>query len=227
MTSSEPKIVAVIPAFNEGRTIAQVIVGVRRIAHEVVVVDDFSQDDTSAQAAAAGAHVVRHEVNGGYDASIDDGFKQAAKLGADIIVTCDADGQHRSEDITKVLEPILKGEADVVTGQRENLKRWGERIFALYTRWRFGLRDPLCGLKAYRREVYEKVGNFDTLKSIGTQLTAEAWLRGYRIVTVPVTILPRPDESRFYAKLFKANVKILVAMLKIIGLTIWKNRKTA
>lgn len=225
MISSEPKIVAVIPAFNEGRTIAKVIQGVRQVVDEVVVVDDCSKDDTGAQAAAAGAHVLRHESNGGYDASIDDGFKEAAKLGAGIIVTCDADSQHRPEDITKVLEPILRGEADVVAGQRDKTSHLGEKIFALYTRYRFGIRDPLCGLKAYRREVYDKVGHFDTLKSIGTQLVAEAWRNSFRIATVPVVIMPRPDESRFYAKLFKANLKTLKAMFKIMRLTLWKTQK--
>ncbi|MBI5655062.1 glycosyltransferase family 2 protein [Candidatus Uhrbacteria bacterium] len=225
MTSPDTKVVAVIPAYNEGRTIAKVIQGVRQVVDEVVVVDDCSKDDTGVQASSAGAHVMRHETNGGYDKSIDDGFKEAAKLGAGIIVTCDADGQHRPEDITKVLEPILKGEADVVAGQRDKTTRLGEKIFAVYTRYRFGLRDPLCGLKAYRREVYDKVGHFDTLGSIGTQLLAEAWKNGYRVATVPVIILPRPDESRFYAKLFRANVKILKAMFKIIRLTLWKTKK--
>ncbi|MFH1621481.1 MAG: glycosyltransferase family 2 protein [Patescibacteria group bacterium] len=226
MISPDVKIVAVIPAYNEGWTIAKVIQGVRQVVDVVVVVDDCSKDDTCIKASSAGAYVIRHETNGGYDKSIEDGFKEAAKLGAGVIVTCDADGQHRPEDISKVLEPILKGDADVVAGQRNKLSRFGEKIFAIYARWRFGLHDPLCGLKAYRREVYDKVGYFDTFNSIGTQLLVEAWKNGYSIANVSVIVLPRPDESRFYAKLFRANVKILKAMFKIIRFTIWKTRKT-
>lgn len=215
-----PKIIAVIPAYNEAATIANVIRGLLSFVQGVVVVDDCSKDDTSAKAREAGAHVIRHEQNKGYDGSIDDGFKEAAHLGADIIVTCDADGQHRAEDLVRVCEPVIQDETDVSVGQRAQLTRVGETIFAIYTRLRFGIRDPLCGLKAYRRNVYDAVGHFDTLKSIGTQLMVEAWLKGFRIKTVSITVLPRPDTSRFYAKLFRANMKILGAAWRIMKLSL-------
>lgn len=221
-----PRIIAVIPAYNESATIADVVVNVKRFVQEVVVVDDCSKDATSEKARAAGAHVLRHETNAGYDGSIDDGFREAARLGADIIVTCDADGQHRPEDVQRVCEPVVRGETDVAIGQRPQVSRIGETIFAWYTRARFGIWDPLCGLKAYRRDVYDAVGHFDTLKSIGTQLMAEAWLKGYRLQTVPIIVLPRPDESRFYAKLFRANMKILAAAWRIMKLSLFQQKQS-
>jgi glycosyltransferase involved in cell wall biosynthesis len=220
------KIIAVIPAYNEAATIAAVISGITPIVQGVVVVNDCSKDDTSANARTAGASVVDHAQNSGYDGSIDDGFKEAARLGADIIVTCDADGQHRAEDLRAVCEPVIRGEADVVIGERSRLTRFGETIFSLYTQLRFGIRDPLCGLKAYRREVYDTIGYFDTLKSIGTQLMVEAWLKGFRLKKVPITVMPRPDESRFYAKLFRANMKILGAAWRIVKLSILRRRES-
>jgi glycosyltransferase involved in cell wall biosynthesis len=219
------RIIAVIPAYNESATIADVVRRVKAFVQDVVVVDDCSKDDTSERARAAGAHVVRHEMNAGYDGSIDDGFREAARLGADIIVTCDADGQHQAEDVQRVCSVVVSGEADVAIGQRPRVSRVGETIFAWYTRARFGIWDPLCGLKAYRREVYDTVGHFDTLKSIGTQLMVEAWLNGYRLTTVPITVLPRPDESRFYAKLFRANLKILSAAWRIMKRSLFQRRR--
>lgn len=213
------KIIAVIPAYNEAATIADVVKGVKQIAQEVVVVNDCSTDGTAASARETGAQVVDHSLNKGYDGSLDDGFKAAAELGADIIVTCDGDGQHRVEDLQRVCEPLLRDEADVAIGQRPKLTRFGEKIFAVYTGRRFGIHDPLCGLKAYKRAVYDATGYFDTLKSIGTQLTVEAWLRGYRLKMIPVTILPRQDESRFYAKLLRANLKILAAAWRIFKIS--------
>lgn len=219
------RVTAVMPAYNESATIGDVIRRVREVVSDVVVVDDCSKDATSDVAAKAGAIVVRHEKNTGYDGALDDGFIEAARHGAEVIVTCDADGQHRVEDLVAVVKPILDGTADVAIGQRDKTTRLAEKIFALYTRLRFGIHDPLCGLKAYRRDVYDAVGHFDTLKSIGTQLMVEAWLRGYRLVTVPIVVLPRKDESRFYAKLFRANMKILAAASRIVRISLTK-RKT-
>jgi glycosyltransferase involved in cell wall biosynthesis len=211
------KTVIVIPAFNEAETIADVVRAVLRVADAVVVVDDCSRDETSAHARDAGAHVVRHSVNGGYDASINDGFAAAAALGADVIVTCDADGQHKAADIPRLVEPIEHDIADVVLSQRPPRARpFGERVFAAYTKMRFGIPDPLSGLKAYRREVYDRLGHFDTLTSIGTQLSLEAVQLGYRITLVPIEIAPRRDTSRFYARRLRANLRILSAMGRIM-----------
>lgn len=227
MTSqNELKIAAVIPAYNEEKTIAQVIRGLLPIAGTIIVVDDCSKDDTAKLAASAGALVIRHQANKGYDGSIGDGFAEAAHQGADIVITCDADGQHRPADVRAVFAPVAAGTADVAVGQRTKLGRFGERIFAAYSGWKFGVSDPLCGLKVYRRSVYEASGHFDTLNSIGTQLMAEAWLNGFRIAKVPVVILPRSDASRFYSRELRANLKILAAAYKIISLTLWKKPKS-
>lgn len=220
------KIVAVIPAYNESATIADIVLSLKTIVQEIVVVDDCSTDDTSAKARAVGARVIRNSVNSGYDGTLNNGFREAASLCADIIVTCDGDGQHRPEDVRRVCEPIMNGEADVVLGQRPKLSRFGEKVFALYTGARFGIKDPLCGLKAYHRKVYDSVGHFDKIKSIGTQLSVEAWLAGYRLKMIPITILPRPDESRFYSKLIRANLKILSAAWRICILSLPRKRKS-
>jgi glycosyltransferase involved in cell wall biosynthesis len=212
------KVVIVIPAFNEEQTIADVVGAVLRTADEAVVVDDASSDATGERARAAGAHVIRHAKNGGYDASLNDGFAFAAEHGAQIIVTFDADGQHNAEDISRLVAPIARDEADIVLSVRPRLTRVGERVLAAYTKWRYGIPDPLSGMKAYRCTVYDRLGHFDTLKSIGTQLSIEASQLGYRFAFVPITVEPRigDDASRFYVRRFRGNLRIIGACIRIM-----------
>lgn len=216
MSHSE-KIVAVIPAYNEAKTIGTVVRGLAPHVSEIVVIDDCSNDATPEEARAAGATVVRHEHNQGYDKTINDGFREAAERGATIIMTFDADGEHDANDVPRILAPLIAGTADMVAGQRPHTTHFAEKIFALYTTLRYGLRDPLCGFKAYRREVYDAVGFFDSVSSIGTELMLRGAKKGFRLALVPIALHARIDDnSRFYARRFRANLKILRAMWRVI-----------
>jgi len=112
------KQIIVIPAYNEEATVAQVVRDAVRVADTVVVVDDGSRDRTSALAGEAGAIVVRHAVNRGLGGALGTGIAAAVKLGADVVVTMDADGQHRAADAARVFERIGKGDVDFVIGSR-------------------------------------------------------------------------------------------------------------
>jgi len=96
--SSASRVIAVIPAFNEARTIAAVVAGVRARVADVIVVDDHSMDATGEEAKRAGAIVLRNAANLGYDGSLNAGFAEAARRGAGIILTFDADGEHDPAD---------------------------------------------------------------------------------------------------------------------------------
>jgi glycosyltransferase involved in cell wall biosynthesis len=210
---TELMIVAVIPALNEERTISDVVRGAKKHVTEVVLVDDGSQDSTSDSARAEGAIVIRHEIRQGYDATLNDGFKLAAARGASVVLTLDADGQHFTEDIPLLLAPIIQGRADVVVGKRPRRARFAESLFAIYSRKSIGISDPLCGMKAYRMEVYREVGYFDNSSSIGTQLLFTAGRRGFRIAQVEIRVNKRPDSPRFGGRI-KANLKILKALIR-------------
>ena len=220
MTLSSEKVIAVIPAYNEGKTIRRVVEELLPNVSEVVVVNDCSKDDTKSEAESAGAFVLTHEVNQGYDKTINDGFKEAAKRGASIIMTFDADGEHDAGDVEHILGPIREGKADLVLGQRPESRHWGERIFASYTKIRYGVRDPLCGFKAYKREVYDRVGFFDSVSSIGSELSLRAIRLGYTPAFVPITLHEREagDSSRFYVLTWRGNIKILKALWRILWL---------
>ncbi len=110
--------VACIPAFNEERTIGKVIVGTLPYVDRVIVCDDGSGDMTAAIAEKLGANVIRHERNKGKGDAFRSLFSASRDLGADVMITIDGDDQHDPSDIPKLLDPIAKGQADVVIGSR-------------------------------------------------------------------------------------------------------------
>jgi glycosyltransferase involved in cell wall biosynthesis len=200
----------VIPALNESATIA----GVVKVASNYgtpIVVDDGSVDDTAILAVQAGAVVVSHKVNLGYDAALNSGFNRAYDLDCEILITLDADGQHDPLLAQKLIDGIENG-ADVVVGNRGCYQRVAEYLFACYTKWRFGIYDPLCGMKAYRRKVYEDLGYFDSYGSIGTQLMLHAAKNRCRIEQIKFQVRERQDSPRF-GRIILGNYKILRSLM--------------
>src|SRR5437016_3564909 len=198
----ESRIVAAIPAYNEGATIGSVVLKARQFANEVVVIDDGSTDDTANTAALAGAHVIRHHVNRGYGAAIRTCLGHARKNGADILVILDGDGQHRAELIPVVVAPVAKGEADVSIGSRfmnshssgavPRYRRFGigiiTRLTNLGTHHNQKVRDAQSGFRAYSRAAIEAVDPVETNMGASTEILWEADRKGLRIVEVPIVI---------------------------------------
>jgi glycosyltransferase involved in cell wall biosynthesis len=206
------KITAIIPALNEEKTIENVMRSIKNYVDEIILIDDGSKDKT-AKIAAQDALVIKHEKNLGYDQSLNDGFKTAKERGAGIIITLDADGQHLTEDVPKLVQPIIAGEADVVTGKRPYPARFMEKVFGKFGR-KFGISDPLCGMKAYSVRVYDEIGFFDNITSIGTQLALTAVKKGYKVTEIPIQLRKREDVPRFGRKV-KANLKLFLAYLRV------------
>jgi glycosyltransferase involved in cell wall biosynthesis len=211
------KVGIVIPALNESATITVIVEAVKKYGVPIVV-DDGSTDNTADLARQAGGVVVSHERNRGYDAALDSGFKRASEIACEVIITVDADGQHDPSFIKKFIEQIDAG-AEVVVGTRSNRQRLAEHVFAWYTMVRFGIHDPLCGMKAYKTSVYRALGHFDAYGSIGTELVIYAAKNGYRIDQIPFAVRDRLGESRF-GRVFSGNYKIFRAM----SLSFWKVR---
>jgi glycosyltransferase involved in cell wall biosynthesis len=157
---SMAKRIIVIPAYNEERTIADVVSGAMKIADRVVVVDDGSGDRTPALAKECGALVVRHAVNRGVGAALGTGIEAAIRLGAEAVVTMDADGQHRAEDAAKVFERLDQGDVEFVIGSR--MKKGDEP-----------------GHMPTHRVIFNTVGNVLTYLLFGVWVTdSQSGLRG-------------------------------------------------
>jgi glycosyltransferase involved in cell wall biosynthesis len=117
---SEPRRIAIVPAFCEERAIAGVVaeIGAFDPGLDVVVIDDGSRDGTAAAARAAGAAVVCLPFNLGIGGAVQTGFKYALAHGYDLAVRLDGDGQHDPTELPKLIEPVLAGDADIVVGSR-------------------------------------------------------------------------------------------------------------
>jgi polyprenyl-phospho-N-acetylgalactosaminyl synthase len=158
----------VIPMYNEGSVISEVVADVRKTFPYVVCVDDGSSDESAASAASAGAVVVTHPINMGQGAALQTGFDYALSdpLMTDV-VTFDADGQHQVADATGMVDKLRAEKLDVVIGsrfldERTEVARFRKLILkaaAVYTRWTSGmaLTDAHNGLRAIDRGVLERL----------------------------------------------------------------------
>ena len=111
-------ITALIPAYNEEKSIGRIVEDTRRYVQNVVVVDDGSTDGTVKAAINAGATVLRHERNRGYGSALATGFTYFRNNGGGIMIVLDGDGQHNPSDIPRLVKPVIDGQADVVIGSR-------------------------------------------------------------------------------------------------------------
>ena len=118
MQPNNARIIICIPAYNEAKSVGDIIQKAKNYATEVMVYDDGSLDNTNYVAKAAGATVIRQSTNKGYGAAIKTLFQAAREKNADIMVTLDADGQHNANQIYDIIEPILNNGFDIVIGSR-------------------------------------------------------------------------------------------------------------
>lgn len=207
----------IIPAYNEEKTISDVIKGAKEFG-DVIVVNDNSSDNTVKVVESSGAIVCSHQVNGGYDAALTTGFKKAKDLDKKFAITIDADGQHRSNDIARFLGELKKGK-DLVLGIRPESARFGESVFRFYFKFRFGVEDILCGMKGYNLHELYFNNQFDNINSIGTEVSLLNLKRNVDFSQLNIPIAPRLDTPRFGNR-FKANKKILSSLLRVILLDI-------
>ena len=137
MTSFNKKVVVIIPAFNEGKTIGRVISEVNQRNYDVIVVDDGSTDQTSQVAKELGATVVRHPANKGYEIALSAGLSAAADMRFEIAITFDADGQFNPDDLLLFTQRQKLEGSDLVIGVRNRFNRNIEYALRLYGSYRF------------------------------------------------------------------------------------------
>ncbi|MFI2607085.1 glycosyltransferase family 2 protein [Kitasatospora sp. NPDC018619] len=196
----------VIPAYNEGQVIADVVEGARKTFPNIVVVDDGSGDDSAKHIMATGAHLVRHPVNLGQGAALQTGLAYAlAQPDAKYFATFDADGQHQTADVEKMVALLREGETDVVLGSRfieQNgqvpwIKRVVLRTAATVspTARKLKLTDAHNGLRVLNREAATRLRI--TMNGMAHASEIVSFLAGsdLRVAELPVDIL-YTDYSR-------------------------------
>ncbi len=201
-------VAVVIPAYNEEPTVAEVVSEIPRevagLQAELIVVVDGSSDATAARAAEAGALVCDVPVNRGQGAALRLGYWLARARGARVIATIDADGQYEPSELGRVVEPILAGRADFVSGSRrlgselttDPVRHLGVLVFgALFSLLvRHRITDPACGVRAMRPEVTEAV-TLEQPQYQASELMISAALNGFRLAEVPTTMRDRGSHA--------------------------------
>lgn len=187
----------VIAAYNEATVIARVVGDVARRGYHVVVVDDGSADDTAERASAA-TIVVRHPINLGQGAALQTGIDCALQHEADVVVTFDADGQHRAADIESLLAALSEACADFALGNRflgrtialPPARRLLLRAATAFTQLTTGLRltDTHNGLRAMTRRGAGRIRLRQNRMAHASEILAQIAASGLPYVEVPVRI---------------------------------------
>lgn len=205
MTTAVNECCVLIPAYREAGRIAPVVRAVLAQGVDVLVVDDGSEDDTAAEARAAGAVVLRHAVNRGKGAALVTGFAWVREQEYHCVITLDADGQHAAEDIGAFIAAYREGKWPVLIGNRmadpvgmPRVRRWTNRYMSRLLSRRMGqtVPDTQCGFRLYEcdllREVTCRASRFDAESEILLALAA----RGVPMGAVPIRVIYGDERSK-------------------------------
>ena len=194
-----------IPAFNEEKNIASIIMKLKKVTDHIIVCNDGSTDMTEEISKKLDVVVINHSRNMGYGSAIRSIFLKAKELQADTLVTFDADGQHRVEDIQSVTQPIIDNKADIVIGSRflENksdipeYRKFGIKVITKITNssLKEKLTDSQSGFRAYSKNVLKNVTPSESGMGVSTEILIKASNAGHKIAEVPITIMYGSDTS--------------------------------
>ena len=203
MPDRSGEIIALIPAYNEARYIADVVK--RTLEHlPVVVIDDGSNDGTGAAAALAGAKVVAHKINQGKGTALNTGFGYAVQRWVDAAITLDADGQHDPDEIPLFVEAFRTGKGDLIIGKRSFAEmpaksQFGNRVGT----WLLGkamgqpVPDNQSGYRLLSRPVMEQVRPSSSRFEAEVEILLRAQMAGFRLAWVPIKTIYNDKKSHF------------------------------
>jgi glycosyltransferase involved in cell wall biosynthesis len=224
------KLIVQIPCYNEEKSLPMTVKDIpRQIGGidkvEILIVDDGSTDKTVEVAKEMGVdHIVRNTRNKGLARSFFAGMDACLRLGADVIVNTDGDNQYKGEDVPKLIEPILNGQADVVIGDREThksphfsfakkkLQRLGSSFVELLSAT--DVRDAVSGFRAFSRDAAMQM-NIVSPFSYTIETVIQAGKKDMAVVSVPVRTNAKTRESRLYKSIPKFLERSLTTMVRM------------
>jgi glycosyltransferase involved in cell wall biosynthesis len=224
------RVLIVIPAHNEEKTIAAVITKLQQIVPQFdrVIVNDGSQDNTSKVVDELGEKQLRLPCNVGYGSALQTGLKYALIQDYDIIISMDADGQHQPEDVPRLVEALLKSNADMVIGSRfcegqvyntPFSRRIGQLLFSHLTRLFLDHRiyDTSSGFKALRAAACAVVVN-GIFMDFHIETIVHMSLQNLKIVEFPVTVLERTSGQSMHsiASVFQYPLKTILLTIAVL-----------
>jgi len=221
------KVLAAMPAYNEEKYIAKMIVGTKKYVDQVLIVDDGSTDATREIAEGLGAIVVRHEKNAGYGAALKTIFTKARQLHVEALVILDADGQHNPEDVGWLLETLVTDDADIVIGSRfkdgngrhiPGYRKVGMKVLDGATKVAgvAEVNDSQSGFRAYGKRAINVINPSCEGMSAGSEILIQASDRKLRIAEVPIDV--RYDiENTSTIHPLKHGVSVLSKIIALIS----------
>ena len=220
------KITVGIPAYNEEKNIAKIIVELKKVVDQIIVCDDGSTDSTSIIAESLGAIVIKHPKNSGYGSAIRSIFLKAREINSKVLVTIDADGQHKIEDVNKIIKPIADGQADISIGSRfldkhdnaPKYRKLGINIITKVTNSSLSekITDAQSGFRAYNNKVLQSLTPSDSGMGISTEILIKSSNLGFKIAEVPTEIQYEGDTST--QNPVSHGTEVLMSTLKYISI---------
>lgn len=201
------RVLVCVPAFNEAKTISDIVNKSKKYADEVIVYDDGSTDDTYDLALSAGATVIKSPKNTGYGYAIRALFQAARDENADIMITLDSDGQHNPDHIPRLIEPLRTQNFDIVIGSRflskddkEKVPRYrsvGIKTITKLTQAASygGITDSQSGFRAYNKNALTKLNLYEDGMAVSTEILLRAGEKKLLVAEIPITINYDTDTS--------------------------------
>ena len=199
------KICALIPSYNEAKTIGVISTEIRKLGLEVYVVDDGSTDDTAKAASGGGAMVIRHAKNEGKGAALRKGFEYILNTDCEAVIVMDGDNQHNVSDIPNFIKKWEETGADIVIGNRMDdvssmpiIRIWTNKLMsALISRISGNpIPDTQNGFKLIRRKVLEKIKLKSSRYEIDSEIIIKAAKSGFKIESIPMQTVYGDEKSR-------------------------------
>lgn len=224
------KIIVVLPAYNAAQTLRKTVSEIPDLVDEIILVDDFSADETIKVASELGVRVLRHDSNRGYGANQKSCYKEALDRGGDIIAMIHPDYQYDPRLVKYFAEFIGDGYFDVMLGTRIRSRRealaggmplykyLANRLLTIIENLVTGLNlsEWHTGMRAYRREVLEKISWQDNSDDFvfDSQMLFKIAANRYRIgeIPVPVRYFKEASSLNFYRSLKYGLATLMIAI---------------
>ncbi len=194
-----------IPAFNEEKNIASLIVKIQDLGYKILICDDASTDSTGLIAKKLGATVIQHSRNLGYGRAIQSLFSSAKELNADILITIDADGQHDPSDIPKIIEPLIHSSADLVIGSRfldnkTKMPKYRKVGIEALTKLansvnNLDVTDSQSGFRAYGKNAIKEITPTEDSMGVSSEILIKAANKKLKISEIPIVVSYDGDTS--------------------------------
>lgn len=211
----------IIPAYNEGKNIGQIIEGVKRYTDNIIIVDDGSQDQTyhKAKESIGDGVILKHKINLGKGAALKTGCEAAIKLGAKTIIAMDGDGQHNPDDIPKLIAKLEDENLDIVFGSRKLdrkvplLRALGNKLLTkiVVLLFHISIHDILSGFKIFTSDAYRKIRWQSSDYSVEAEMVINAGKNKLRYGEIAIKTIYRDNYKGMN---ILSGIKILFNILK-------------